>query len=71
MQTKSFIALVIGASAISFASPAPAQESERDKVIHACITRVQQQYPNVADASAQSSRLAAYRSCMQAAGQNP
>jgi len=49
-----------------------AQDSrERDEVMHACIVKAQKEFPNVAEQGSECGRLAAYWSCMKAAGQNP
>ena len=72
---KSLIALVIGVVTICFLSPASAQKTtKRDAAIQDCIAKVKAQYPNAvgsAEPAAQATRLAAYRSCMKAAGQRP
>jgi hypothetical protein len=72
---KCLIALVVGVVSISFLSPAFAQKtSKREAAIQDCIAKVATQYPNAvgsAEPAAQATRLAAYRSCMRAAGQRP
>jgi hypothetical protein len=62
---------VVGLSAAAFASHASAQDSPaRDAAISKCVKQAQTQYPDDSITN-QSSRTAAYKACMAAAGMNP
>ena len=43
----------------------------RDAAIHKCVNEAQARYPNVGEETTMRARTDVYRSCMQAAGQNP
>jgi len=65
--TAIFAAAFVGA----FAAPASAQLTpQREAAIERCIAQAHQQWPG-GDQEAHRQRVAVYKACMTAAGQNP